>query len=234
MRKSIKIGDREFKFKKDALLHFKKILNAYDFGESLSGQDLNDMSALVYKAKADDERVKTGIKEIKIGKVQYGTKCFEVIFNNETIDIFSYTLAINGDRKPITKFTNACRNAIQDDLYGVKQKFFDSNSKKGKVKCQETGILSSWTELNVDHRQPNTLSVILDRFIELNNIDLKEIEYEKEDDNKIVLSDKLLEKKFRDYHMEKANLRIVRKENNLGRSHQGRIKKQKKDLRIDE
>lgn len=110
----------------------KKILNAYDFGECLSGQDLIDMSALVYKAKGNDERVKTGIKEIKIGKVQYGTKCFEVIFNNETIDTFSYTLAINGDRKPITKFTIACRNAIQDDLYGVKQKYFDSHSKKEK------------------------------------------------------------------------------------------------------
>jgi hypothetical protein len=33
--------------------------------------------------------------------------------------------------------------------------------------------------------------------------------------------------------MEKANLRIVRKEKNKGRSHQGRVKSQKKDLRID-
>ena len=93
-------------------------------------------------------------------------------------------------------------------------------------------MLSSWTELNVDHRQPNTLSVILDRFIELHNLDLKNIEYEKDENNKIVLSDKELERKFRDYHIEKANLRIVRKENNLGRSHQGRVRTQKKDLRI--
>ena len=51
--------------------------------------------------------------------------------------------------------------------------------------------------------------------------------------DKSVLVDKDLENKFRTYHMEKANLRIVRKENNLGRSHQGRVKKQKKDLHIE-
>ncbi len=222
-----------FKYKKDALLYFKTILNSYKFGESLSEEDLKSVSSLVNKSKADDERVKTGIKDIKIGKVQYGTKCFEVIFNNGAIDTFSYILAINGKRKPLTKFTIACRNAIQDDLHRVKQIYFDLYSEKGKVKCQETRILSFWTELNVDHRQPNTLSIIIDRFIELNKIDIKGIEYEKDQNNRILFSDKDLEKKFREYHKEKANLRIVRKENNLSRSHQGRIKKQKKDLQIE-
>jgi hypothetical protein len=140
---------------------------------------------------------------------------------------------INGDLKPFTKFSNACRNAIHKDLQNVKQKYFDQNSVKGKVKCQETGILSSWTELNVDHRQPNTLSIIIDRFIELHKIDLKNIEYETDKDNKTLLADKDLENKFREYHIEKANLRIVRKEKNMGRSHQGRVKIQKKDLRIE-
>jgi len=233
MKPPIKIGTKEFKYKKNALLHFKKILNSYDFKESLSNEDIKDVSALVNKTKADDEIVKAGIKDIIIGKVQYGTKCFEVKFNNGTIDAFSYILAINGSRKPFTKFTVACRNAIQDDLRNVKLKYFDLYSKNGKVKCHETGIDSLWTELNVDHRQPNTFSIILDRFIELNNIDLKSIEYEKDNNNRILLSDKELENKFRNYHIKKANLRIVRKEKNLGRSHQGRIKTQKKDLRIE-
>ncbi|MFW5822172.1 MAG: hypothetical protein ACOCU7_02180 [Tangfeifania sp.] len=118
-------------------------------------------------------------------------------------------------------------------ICNVKQRYFDQNSINGMVKCQETGILSSWKELNVDHRQPNTLSVIIDRFIEIHNVDLKNIEYETDKDNKSLLADKDLENKFRDYHMEKANLRIVRKEKNKGRSHQGRVKNQKKDLRIE-
>lgn len=233
MKPPIKIGDKEFKYKKDALLYFKTILNSYDFGEQLNENDTKDVTSLLLENETRKDKIGVGLKEIKIGKVQYGTKCFEIIRNDLTSEFFSYVLCINGDRKPFTKMSLACRNAIHNDLHSVKQKYFDNYSVKGKVKCQETGILSSWTELNVDHRQPNTLSVILDRFIELHNIDLKNIEYEKDENNKIVLSDKELEKKFRDYHIEKANLRIVRKENNLGRSHQGRIKKQKKDLRIE-
>ena len=228
----IEIGHREFKFKKDALLHFKTMLNLYDFGDSLFEQDFKDISALVQKTKADEERVGTGIKDIKIGKVQYGTKCFKIIFNNNEIDMFSYILAINGGRKPITKFIIACRNAIQKDLNKVKLDFFQKNYKKGKVKCQETGIWSSWEELNVDHRQPNTFSVIVDRFIELTGVDVKDVKYEKDENNLILLTEKELEKRFVKYHMEKANLRIVRKEENLKRAYQGRVNQQKKDLKI--
>lgn len=232
MRPPIEIGNKLFKYKKDALLYYKTILSSYDFGEILSKNDTIDVIELLEFEKGKN-KIGVGVKEIRIGKVQYGTKCFEIVRKDLTTEIFSYVFCINGRRKPITKFSNACRNAIHSDLHNVKQKYFDQHSVKGKVKCQETGILSTWTELNVDHRQPNTLSVILDRFIELNNINLNEITYEKDDKNKIILSDKDLENKFRTYHMEKANLRIVRKENNLGRSHQGRITVQKKDLRIE-
>jgi hypothetical protein len=234
MNTPIIIRDKVFKYKKDALLYFKTKLNSYDFGEILNNEDTEDVIALLLENETRKDKIGCGVKEIKIGKVQFGTKCFQIIRNDLTSENFSYIYCINGDLKPFTKFSHACRNAIHGDLHNVKQKYFDQNSIKGKVKCQETGILSSWTELNVDHRQPNTLSVIIDRFIELHNINLNNIRYETDENNKRVLADKDLENKFRDYHMKKANLRIVRKEKNLGRSYQGRVKKQKKDLRIEE
>lgn len=233
MQTPIIIRDKIFKYKKDALLYFKSILNSYDFGEVLNEEDTADLTALLLENETRKDKVDCGIKEIKIGKVQFGTKCFQIVRNNLTTENFSYVFCINGDLKPFTKFSNACRNVIHKDLQYVKQKYFDQNSVKGKVKCQETGMLSSWTELNVDHRQPNTLSIIIDRFIELQKIDLKKVEYEKDNENKTFLADKELEDKFREYHIEKANLRIVRKEKNLSRSHQGRVKCQKKDLHIE-
>lgn len=233
MKTPIFIRDKIFKYKKDALAYFKTKLNSYDFGEVLNEEDTADVKALLLENKTRKDRIGCGIKEIRIGKVQFGTKCFQIIRNDLTIDNFSYVYCINGDLKPFTKFSHACRNAIHKDLHDVKQKYFGQNSIKGKVKCQETGILSLWTELNVDHRQPNTLSIIIDRFIELYKIDLTTIKYETDKDNKSLLADKDLENKFIDYHMEKANLRIVRKEKNNGRAHQGRVKSQKKDLRID-
>ena len=114
----------------------------------------------------------------------------------------------------------------------MKQKYFDKFSVKGQVKCQETKELSKWDELNVDHRQPNTFSVIIDRFIELNKINIDKIEYIKIDGGPNELADNELKRKFIEYHKQKANLRIVRKDKNLGRSHQARIKRQKKDLTI--
>ena len=114
----------------------------------------------------------------------------------------------------------------------MKLSYFDKYSKKGKVKCQETGELFQYEELNVDHRQPNTFSVIVDRFVELKSIDLKNIEYLTIDGGPNELADKRLKEEFRQYHKDKANLRIVRKNLNLGRSYQARVNRQKKDLQI--
>ena len=129
-------------------------------------------------------------------------------------------------------FYTAAINATLRDLRSVKQEYIDNFSKKGNVPCQESGIQSKWTELVVDHRQPSTFSVIVDRFIELNKIDLKKLEYTTDNDNFFIFKDNNLIISFQNYHREKAILRIVRKELNSSRAHQGRIREMKKDLRI--
>ena len=133
---------------------------------------------------------------------------------------------------PERKFSVACRNSIQNDIRSVKQEYFDKHSVKGQVKCQETELLSKWTELVVDHRQPNTFSVIVDRFIEVNAIDLDKIEYTTNDQNQLVFKDDNLSERFRNYHKEKANLRIVRKGCNLSRTGLAKIKRTSKDLTV--
>src|SRR5690606_23913658 len=153
------------------------------------------------------------IESIRIAKVQYGTKCFELVWNDLETELISYLSILNRPKyNPENTFRTACRNVIQKDLRAVKQAYFDLNSETGLVKCQETKILSSWTELAVDHRQPQTFSVIVDRFVELNRIDLEKVEYKVLEDNRLVFDDSELEENFRNYHKEKANLRIVRKE----------------------
>lgn len=133
----------------------------------------------------------------------------------------------------MTRFSGTCRDTIQDDINNVKLQYFKANSIKGEVKCQETGDLCKWEDLVIDHRQPNTFSVIVDRFIEVNQIDITTIEYIEVFDGVYRFKDDDISRKFREYHKEKANLRIVRKSKNSGRAYQARVKKQKKDLRID-
>lgn len=255
MRKPLKIGKKEYKFKKDAIMHYRKILNSYEFGESLNKSDLNDLLDLLtydffnYLAESETSEVQNSdieitniednieneilINDIKVAKVQFNTKCFEVFYNDNTSQYISYLMIIRNTKyTPEKLFYIACRNAIHKDIRNVKQEYFDKYSIKGKVKCQETNILSYWTELVIDHRQPNTFSVIVDRFKELNKIDLTTIEFTSNEQNQIIFSENYLIDSFKKYHKEKTSLRIVRIECNSSRTGMARLKRTSKDLTI--
>ena len=260
MRKPFKIGQKEYKFKKDAIAHYRTILNSYDFGQSLNGSNFDDLIDLLEydylnelaEIETTDESVDKEdnievelsndeeynddeiiIENIKVSRVQFNTKCFEVFYNDNSSQYISYLMIINNTKyTPEKLFNVACRNSIHNDIQAVKQEYFDKNSVKGQVKCQETGILSKWTELAVDHRQPNTFSIIVDRFKEVNRIELDNIEYTSNDQNHIIFKDESFAEKFRNYHMEKASLRIVRTECNSSRAGMARIKRTTKDLTI--
>ena len=241
----IKIGDKEFKFKKDALNYYKSILNSYNFEDSLSDHHFNDLIDLIdYDfslssiENEDNEYVvnninKVDVIDIKIAKVQFGARCFEVIYSDYSNWYISYIQMINQPiNNPSNLFNTACRSAIREDMRNIKKKYFFENAKNGFVKCQETKELSKWEELAVDHRQPNTFSVIVDRFKELNQIDVNKIEYITNEINISFFKDESISESFRQYHREKANLRIVRKECNLSRTGMARIKRTNNDLTI--
>ena len=258
MRKPIKIGQKEYKFKKDAISYYRIILNSYDFGQSLNDSNFEDLLDLLdfdyfnYLADSedsDDDVSENSVREntdnieiaedafdivdIKVAQVQFNTKCFEIFYKNGESQYISYLMIINNQRyNPESLFNKACRNSIQNDLISVKQEYFDKHSAKGQVKCQETGQLSKWTELAVDHRQPNTFSVIVDRFKEVSRIDLEKIEYISNENNQIIFKEDSLTQEFTNYHKDKANLRIVRKECNLSRTGMARLKQTAKDLTI--
>lgn len=226
------IGNKEFKYKKDALTYYKEILNSYNFGEKLNENDKIEIIELLKNHPEFERKFSLGIKDIIVEKVKYGSKAFHILKSNSELEAFSYIKCINGEKPPLTIFSNTCRDVIQEDINLVKYQYFSDNSKNGKVKCQETGELCNWDELVVDHRQPNTFSIIVDRFIELNNIDINSIGYIEIIDGVYSFNDKELSTKFKEYHKNKANLRIVKKGKNSGRAHQARVKQQKKDLRI--
>ena len=173
------------------------------------------------------------IEDVKVARVQFNTKCFEVYYSDKSSQFISYLMIINNVKYTSEKLFNiACRNSIHGDIQSVKQSYFDSKSVNGQVKCQETGVLSKWSELAVDHRQPNTFSIILDRFKEVNNIDFETIEFTSNENNLIVFQDSNWTDKFRQYHKEKASLRIVRIECNSSRTGMARLKRTSKDLTI--
>lgn len=250
MKEIIKIGNKEFRFKKDALNYYQTILNSYKFGENISDKHYADIIELLnydktfsdnhYKVQErggeiENENDNHIIENIRISKFNSSTKCFELLYKNGETEIISYRVRITKPKENLfSNFTKAARNAIQEDIRGVKNNYFQKHSIKGQVPCQETYILSKWTDLVVDHRQPNTLSVIIDRFLELNKINLKDIEYTTDENNLYQFKDNNLIINFRNYHKEKAVLRIVRKKCNSSRAYLGRIGELKNDLKIED
>lgn len=232
MKNELIIGDLIFNSKKAAIEHFKRILNSYNFGQSLSKKDFDELVELIKLRVDADLKIGVGIKDIVIAEGRYKSKCFKLIRYDFSEDIFSYLKCINGERSHLAKFNKTCRDLIDEQLRLVKLQYFKDYSVKGFVKCQESGEMCQWEELNVDHRQPNTFSIIVDRFIELNNINVENIEYHEIIDAVYEFKNSDLNEKFKLYHKDKANLRIVKKGLNLGRSYQARIGTQKKDLRI--
>lgn len=229
----MRVGNKEFKTKKDALNYYKEILNSYKIGETLNDKDKKDIIELLNIHPDFETKFCTGIQEVIVNKIpKYNSKAFFVLDNNSELEAFSYIKCINGSKPPLTKFSCTCRDIVQDDINNVKLQYFKTNSHKGKVKCQETGELCKWEDLVIDHRQPNTFSVIVDRFIEVNHIDILTIEYINVIDGVYKFKDEELCQRFRDYHKEKANLRIITKSKNSGRAYQARVNKQKKDLKI--
>jgi hypothetical protein len=156
-------------------------------------------------------------------------RAFHIKRTDGSIENFSYDKAVKGDPKPFTIFSKACRKAVESDMISVKESAFDG---RDTIKCQETGIYIKMEEAHVDHRQPNTFSVIVDRFIEVNSIDIVNIQYDSIGQYGRQFIDDELANKFREYHKNKATLRIVTKDLNLRRSHMARVSLQKKDLKI--
>ena len=161
-------------------------------------------------------------------------RVFEIERNDMTKEIFSYIQIINAPASNFAKFSMACRSVVQLDITRVKQEYFKTNAKHRCAKCQETGELLPFDELQVDHRAPYTFSMIVSQFIEINNIDIDKVEYNEMEcvGRPDEFVDTELSSRFREYHKSKAKLRVVSKSRNLHRSAQARISQSKKDIII--
>ena len=229
---SIEIGENTFETKKEALAFYKEILNSYKPGDQLNDEDFELIFDLLKKHPNAKEKIGEGVEKIAVERDEYTTQCFHIHRIDKSIENFSYIKCINGEPNDFTRFSKACRKATEEDLKQVKQDYFKDNSKDGKVKCQDTNELIEFDDAHVDHRQPNTFSAIVDRFIELRQIDLKAVVYNKTESYGHTFVDSLLAADFRKYHSEKAKLRVVKKLRNMARSFQAKVNAQKKDLRI--
>ena len=220
----IDIGNKKFKSKKEALLYYKHILTSYKKKEFLNNEDFKNLSELfLYSNKF----IILSLKAIMVDMhIKYkSTKCFYIIFSDNSKKVFSYILAINGSLSREQLFNRACREAISNRLRKLKKNIF----KNLPVKCAITNKILEWKNCHIDHKSPLTFSVIIKAFIFSNNIDLDKVEYI-ENEGLINFKDINLLKSFDSFHKKMAVLRPLSKEENLKRSGNSRVKPTSKDL----
>jgi len=247
-RFAITIGDKTFSSKTSAIKFYKKILDKYNFGETLSDEDAKHLIALGFKEEGMPEEVANIAEEMvanfyivdeeTVSNKLYGvmvdrhqdfrtTKCFYFfgeINGKSSKDIFSYRMAISGLPTDIQTFSRACRFTVHERIRKFKMQQF----KNRPVQCGISGEIVEWEECQVDHKSPLTFSVIVKSFIVANNLDISKIEYTYSNSRE-KFADVTIAEKFYEFHKNMAVLRIVSTKENLKLSGSARVKPTKKD-----
>lgn len=228
--KPVTLGHLHFAKQGDALEYFKEILNRYSPGEAIDAADYADVEALLSGHPRAEEKIGAGIASLLVDHDQEGGQCFHVLRSDGTKENFSYKKCITGDPTPFTAFSAACRRVVDAELDAFKRAYFDKNQNDdGKVKCPETKRWISWDEAHVDHKSPNSFSVIVQFFVSSQGIDPTQVSYERTGLYGHELADASLAAAFQTWHRKNAVLRVIDGGRNLAKASLARIKPTKDD-----
>lgn len=235
-RQPIILNGIEFKFQKDAIEYFKNILESYQNGQTIAGDDHDMLLALLKRHPEADQKIGCGVKRFYKDRTDMPTSCFWIERNDGSKTDFSYRTAISTKGKTLKQeFLEACRAAVQDDLRRIKKQHFEKKSdQNGRVECDITGDKVAIYESHLDHKAPYTFEVLVNTFIGANNIEIKPemLSIAEDAQFQTTLIDIELKDKFRRYHHKMAKLRIIKAELNLSLGGSQRILKSRNPVLI--
>lgn len=232
----VEIGELNFKTKKAAKNFFKDMLARYKDGEDINEEDSNHLHSLIEKHPDASQKIGCGINKFFREKTEKWTSCFWLERHDGITTEFSYPTCVDAKGKSIyQEFSEACREAVSDDLIATKKSHFDKNgNEEGKVACDITGELVWQHESHLDHKKPMTFQVIVRTFIAANNIEPNSAILSESRDRQFTttFTDECIAKKFVKYHHEVADLRIIKSEVNLSLGGSERILKSKNPVDV--
>ena len=235
-RKPIIIGSKEFKFQKDALAFFKDMLNSHRANKTIEGENHELLLAILERHPEADQKIGAGVERFYKAPTEMGTSCFWIERTDGSKTDFSYITAVKAKGKSLyQEFKEACRNAVRADLSTTKEAFFNEHGdENGKVPCEVSGEKIGIYESHLDHKKPMTFQVIVNTFITANKIGISPSMLSVSGDAQFETEfvDLELKEKFREYHHEIADLRIINPATNLSLGGSERITKSKRPVRI--
>ncbi|MEG4045170.1 DCL family protein [Microcoleus sp. Pol17_C1] len=235
-RQPIVLKRIEFKFQKDAIEHFRNMLERYRNGQTIAGDDRDMLLALLERHPEADKKIGCGVKRLYKDRTDMPTSCFWIERTDGSRTDFSYRTAISAKVKSIEQdFLEACRAAVQDDLRLTKKRFFEKFADQdGRVECDITGDKVAIYESHLDHKKPLTFQVLVNTFIGANDIEIKPEMLLMSQDSQFqtTMIDQQLKDKFRRYHHKMAQLRVIKAEQNLSLGGSERIRKSRNPVLI--
>lgn len=234
-RKSLKIGNIEFKSQQEAINHFKKILNDCRKNETIVDESHAMLFSLVERHPDAIQKIGCGIKRFYKAPAEGGTSCFWIERNDGSKTDFSFYKAVKAKSNSLyQEFSEACRKSVQYDLVIAKEEHFRKYAVEEKVKCEVSGDKVAIYECHLDHKSPFTFQVIVESFITANKIEISSnmLSIIKDGQFQTEFLDLKIKELFREYHNKIAKLRIVKSNINLSLSGSQRVLKSKQPVKI--
>lgn len=215
IRKPLVYGKFVFTTKKEVKEKFKSILNAYDIEETLNKEDHELLYELIQHHENAVQKIGVGISHFKVirNKDIYTNRCFGLVRIDGTETDFSYIKCID---KPsyLYSFSQVARRSIEPEIIQFRKDFFKTN-KKPLCEILQTPLKDDATS-HVDHIPPFTFENLVQLFIEEYAIDLHTAISPSEDNSfGRKFSEVEIEKKWMNFHNEKARLRVISQRANL-------------------
>lgn len=236
--KPIVIGNKEFKYQKDALEFFKEILNSHRANKTIEGETHDLLLSLIERHPEAEQKIGIGIERFYKAPTEIGTNCFWIERTDGSKTDFSYYTAVKAKGKSLyQEFAEACRSSVNEDLKRTKEEFFQKHGDKdGKVECEVSGNKIGIYESHLDHKKPLTFQVLVNTFIAANNITISREMLSTSKDAQFTTEfiDQEIKNKFKEYHHKMAQLRILNPKANLSLGGSERITKSKLPVPIIE
>ena len=180
------------------------ILSSYELGARVSQEHFDILYTLLQRHPNAAEKIGSGVHYFSVGNGDYGTHCFYIHRNDDTVIDFSFRACFNARSD---NFSKAARKAVELSI----KKF--RNTLPESFVCPIDGSALTRHSAHIDHAPPHTFRKIVSKFLTERGVKMGTIEYNHEGIG-VFFVDKKLEKEFVDFHDSLATLRGISKEAN--------------------
>lgn len=206
MAKPVRFGSYDFKTKKDATEDVRKRIAKYEVGQTLGWEDFTFFMSLFTLHDQYDEKVGPGVSRIVVERDFHNNKCLHL----SRIDSSKVSISWVHCLKPFcikSTVSSAFRRAVKETIMQ-----FKSDSLKAGALCPINKSPITYTNSHVAYINAS-FETLLEDFLKAERVAFEEVQLcrpsESDTDQRRVISDMLLVKRWQAFHRLNAKLELL-------------------------